>query len=39
MEERMKTAKFPLGQMVATPGALQALTDADQHPLEFLGDF
>ncbi len=28
--------KFPLGRMVATPGALQALQEADQGPLEFL---
>lgn len=28
--------KFPLGRMVATPGALQALQEADQAPLEFL---
>jgi hypothetical protein len=29
-------ALFPLGQIVATPGALTALTRADQTPLEFL---
>jgi hypothetical protein len=28
--------KFALGQLVATPGALQALTDAGQSPMEFL---
>ncbi len=28
--------KFPLGQVVATPGALEALTANSQHPLEFL---
>ena len=27
---------FPLGQVVATPGALAALEDADQEPVEFL---
>ena len=27
---------FPLGQTVATPGALQALEDSGQSPLEFL---
>jgi hypothetical protein len=27
---------FPLGQIVATPGALEALTDARQSPVEFL---
>jgi hypothetical protein len=32
----MGTAKFSLGQTVATPGALRALTDAGQQPLEFL---
>jgi hypothetical protein len=29
-------ALFPLGQIVATPGALDALTRADQTPSEFL---
>ena len=28
--------KFPLGRIVATPGALQALEEANQNPLEFL---
>jgi hypothetical protein len=28
--------KFPLGQVVATPGVLQALQAAGQNPLEFL---
>jgi hypothetical protein len=28
---------FPLGQVVATPGALAALEDAGQNPAEFLG--
>ncbi len=32
----MAKAKFFLGQLVATPGALQALQDAGQNPLEFL---
>ena len=29
-------AKFPLGQVVITPGALQALAEAEQAPGEFL---
>jgi hypothetical protein len=29
-------AKFPLGHVVATPGAVEALTRAEQSPLEFL---
>ena len=29
-------AKFPLGQTVATPGALAALASTGQSPLEFL---
>lgn len=28
--------KFPLGQVVATPGALKVLEDAKQSPAEFL---
>ena len=28
--------KFPLGQMVATPGALQALAEAGEEPLTYL---
>jgi hypothetical protein len=28
--------RFPLGRVVATPGALEALGDADQSPFEFL---
>ena len=28
--------RFPLGQVVATPGALSALEKAEQHPAEFL---
>ncbi len=29
-------ARFPLGQVVATPGALAVLTEAGQSPSEFL---
>lgn len=32
----MKSAKFNLGQIVATPGALEALANAGQTPAEFL---
>jgi hypothetical protein len=32
----MTTARFPLGQVVATPGALRALSEAGQSPQEFL---
>lgn len=32
----MKSAKFNLGQIVATPGALEALESAGQSPAEFL---
>lgn len=33
----MKTkVKFPLGQIVATPGAIEALNEAGQTPMEFL---
>jgi hypothetical protein len=28
--------RFPLGRVVATPGALRALEEADQTPIEFL---
>lgn len=28
--------KFPLGRIVATPGALKALEETNQNPLEFL---
>ena len=31
-----KKPLFPLGQVVATPGALTALEDAGQNPVEFL---
>jgi hypothetical protein len=36
MHEFTTTALFSLGQTVATPGALAALCDAGQSPLEFL---
>ena len=36
MQETTKTALFPLGQIVATPGALAALENAGQTPLDFL---
>ena len=32
----MTSAKFELGQVVATPGALEVLKAAGQHPAEFL---
>jgi hypothetical protein len=32
----MKTPKFPLGSLVATPAALEALGRAGQSPAEFL---
>jgi len=32
----MATAKFPLGQVVATPAALEVLAEAGQSPTEFL---
>lgn len=32
----MSTRKFPLGQVVATPGALEALQTAGQTPLELI---
>jgi hypothetical protein len=32
----MTLARFPLGQIVATPGALQALTEAGDFPASFL---
>lgn len=32
----MTPVLFPLGQIVATPGALEALQKADQGPVEFL---
>ncbi len=33
----MRKALFPLGQLVATPGAVKALERAHQSPQEFLG--
>ena len=36
MKEISKTPLFPLGQIVATPGALAALEKAGQTPMEFL---
>jgi len=32
----MSKAKFLLGQLVATPGALKALEEAGQNPVQFL---
>ena len=32
----MQATKFPLGQIVATPGALEALQKTGQSPAEFL---
>lgn len=32
----MSTPKFPLGEILATPGALEALGKCHQNPLEFL---
>jgi hypothetical protein len=32
----MNTPMFPLGSLVATPGALQAIADSGQTPLDFL---
>lgn len=34
--ELIPEGKFPLGQIVATPGAIEALRRAGQTPLEFL---
>jgi len=36
MQETVKEALFPLGQLVATPGALAALARARHTPLDFL---
>jgi len=33
---RILNARFYLGQVVATPGALDAIAEAGQNPLEFL---
>ena len=35
-EAAMENAKFLLGQLVTTPGALAALSQANQNPVEFL---
>lgn len=35
-DQGKKKALFPLGQVVATPGALEALQDAGQEPAMFL---
>jgi hypothetical protein len=34
--ERNEKAKFNLGQLVATPGALEALTKTEESPLSFI---
>jgi hypothetical protein len=36
MDTNRLLSKFPLGRVVATPGALKALEDAHQNPFEFL---
>ena len=36
MQEANRATLFPLGQIVATPGALAALAKAGQTPLDFL---
>ena len=36
MQQISKSPLFPLGQVVATPGALAALEKAGQHPQDFL---
>jgi|ERR1700745_1923814 hypothetical protein len=33
---QLSSARFPLGRLLATPGALQALEKAGQQPQEFL---
>jgi hypothetical protein len=35
-EEMEAKPRFSLGQVVATPGALEALSQAEQNPIEFL---
>ena len=35
-QENVATPKFPLGRIVATPGALKALEDAGETPLPYL---
>ena len=36
MQETKRAALFPLGQIVATPGALAALEKSGQSPMDFL---
>jgi hypothetical protein len=36
MEDVMSNARFSLGRVVATPGALEAMADAGQGAIEFL---
>jgi hypothetical protein len=36
MPDPMNSTKFPLGQVVSTPGALRALAEAGNSPQEFL---
>lgn len=36
MPEPMLTARFPLGQVVATPGVLRAFAEAGNSPQEFI---
>ena len=35
-EDQQPEPRFPLGQLVATPGALAALEEAEQDPLELI---
>ena len=35
-DETLRQPLFELGQVVGTPGALQALEDTEQHPVELL---
>jgi hypothetical protein len=35
-EEELPKPRFPLGQVVATPGALEALSHAEQDPLDLI---
>lgn len=36
MSKQLSTPLFTSGQMLMTPGAMQALDEAGQHPMEFL---
>ncbi|HKC62040.1 MAG TPA: hypothetical protein VKB86_00275 [Pyrinomonadaceae bacterium] len=36
MSTVVETLRFPLGQLVATPGALEAIEEAGQSPREFI---